>query len=510
TYNSFEALKDRILTLSPDGLQFFDLNGKKIGNGKAGHFFSLRSISEDLHIIEHFDKTIELWNSKTGKSTRPKSGDLDLSSKTIDGTHYFSHYDTLQLKPYVMIMEADRHKTQSTKIWNYETNETLILPFLSRTDLYYQDEDNKEFCVGYVQEEDQSYTYYIYDVPNKKVLVKISNFTGFIGESFVHPIESEDKKLFVFNSDSHVQLYKRNGELIRDFKAEDSLAAICGFVSPKEIFSLSQNGLFQTWNLDGELLSSKTLKDVYKASPYWWKQFDNILTYDMIFRGAKYFDLQGNLQLSQGKQRYAFRYKDLPNRLFQKSSKDLYLSELTDLPNCVHQLRLHNDKKEFTTYVYISEEDQQIIDQYYTFKMAEINKEKARQEEEINVLRSFAIDGFGIYNWDRLIKRPEVIALKADFDFGQSVDYNNITVFLICNENTVFKFPSMSWDKFSFDPSMQNRLMAVLPENKVAFLDAQDFEKLDMEQLKRDKKYKFKMKIQDQAIASIEDLEEML
>ncbi len=138
--------------------------------------------------------------------------------------------------------------------------------------------------------------------------------------------------------------------------------------------------------------------------------------------------------------------------------------------------------------------------------------EEERLAQEGDLMRSFKIQQFGVYNWD-VWKDPERQILSAKFDFGDAMDAtaNNISVFLVtAQKRSVVRYYPNTYDKFSFDPKQYNELIAVLPGNKIAVFTAADFAKMDVAALAAagsKAEYTFKMRIQDQAIQSMDDLQ---
>ncbi|MBL4705934.1 MAG: hypothetical protein JKY54_15515 [Flavobacteriales bacterium] len=140
-------------------------------------------------------------------------------------------------------------------------------------------------------------------------------------------------------------------------------------------------------------------------------------------------------------------------------------------------------------------------------------KEQAGREADI--LREFGIKAMGIYNYDRQLKMPEAIPVLANFDFGE--DYigkgHLISVFLVLEEaNSVIKYPPSQWDLFRFDPNENNKLMAVLPGNKVATFSTKDFNGLDLSQfsMKNPVAFTFKMTVNSESIKTASDVDEVL
>ncbi|OFY80945.1 MAG: hypothetical protein A2281_12860 [Bacteroidetes bacterium RIFOXYA12_FULL_38_20] len=139
--------------------------------------------------------------------------------------------------------------------------------------------------------------------------------------------------------------------------------------------------------------------------------------------------------------------------------------------------------------------------------------ERVQKEEMANlqadILRSYDISSFGIYNWDRYMKQPSVIAVKADFKFDAEIpDKNDIIIYLISdNEKSLVKYAYSDWDKFAFKPDNTNKLVAVIPGNKIAVFTIRDFENINTDEIKAQKSpvYTFNMKTIERKIEKPED-----
>jgi hypothetical protein len=146
-------------------------------------------------------------------------------------------------------------------------------------------------------------------------------------------------------------------------------------------------------------------------------------------------------------------------------------------------------------------------------KLKEVRaEEENRLAGEADLLRTFAINQFGVHNWD-IWKSPQRKRCLASFDFGQETDkyINKISVFLVTGANrSVVRYEQSTFDKFSFDPNQSNTLIAVLPGNKIAYFTADDFAKIDLTMLNEQKTYTFKLKVKEEAIASVKDLESII
>ena len=122
--------------------------------------------------------------------------------------------------------------------------------------------------------------------------------------------------------------------------------------------------------------------------------------------------------------------------------------------------------------------------------------------------RWVSIDGFGTYNYDIIFKDPDRKKLLAKFTFEKEVNLNNLTVVLICaGQNMVINYNSNNWDKFSYNPHFDNILIAVLPNDEIAYMDANTFQDVHSYD---GHEYEFKMKIHDGKIKNKEDLENLI
>lgn len=149
-------------------------------------------------------------------------------------------------------------------------------------------------------------------------------------------------------------------------------------------------------------------------------------------------------------------------------------------------------------------------------KKLEIKKaEIQRLAKQAELFRTFQVSNMGIYNYDRQLKLADRVELFADFNFDTQTDadFNNIQVFLITgDEKAVVHYPKSDWGLFAFSPSSDNKLLAVLPNDKIAIYSQKDFNSVDLKQFKKGErsKFTFKMKTQDIAIKSPEQLNSVL
>ena len=158
----------------------------------------------------------------------------------------------------------------------------------------------------------------------------------------------------------------------------------------------------------------------------------------------------------------------------------------------------------------------------YQYRLASYKKKLASFEEvndfknmQNRFVRSYAVQGFGIYNYDILRKMSNTIPLLANFDFGMEIPPNmrkHISIFLIAEGGKmVVNFPPNDWKKFQIDPDMENSIVAVLPGNKIATLSKEDIKKQisDIKEA-RGQNYVFNMNLEGDAVSSVEEMEDRM
>lgn len=493
--------EDKLITNSAKGINVYDLNGNEI-TSKEGEYSTISYLENNSVLCRKLTGQLIVWNYKTNKTIESKAGDFDIKNKLLLGTWYTGYEYEIKNRPYIII-NPPTNKNSSSYVWNYKTNETIKLNFYTSNS--HSDSLCPEIISGYNWEDK---TYKIYNLDKKRELVSIANL-GWHYEGFPSPKISKKDNLMLIDANSHIQLRKIDGTLIKDFKKYDSLIQTTGFVDGDKIYTLSEDGIYKLWDKTGNELVSITLKNANYV--YGWQHNNQIYTWDMAFRASKYFDSDGQLALNPGRVEYL---QTLDTSFFIKfwPSKKCEIIPIIKKEKNVSQLTLRTDKEEFQTYIFMDEKTQQIINKYYTFRSKKISEEKDRQKEEERTVRTFKVANFGIYNWDKLINLENRIYFAADFQFETPIEYNNITIFLITdlNGNAVVKYYRDAWQAFSIDPSVSNKIIAILPENKIAVFSAEEMKKVNWESVKKNGKYIFKMKTIDKKIENVSMLETYL
>lgn len=108
---------------------------------------------------------------------------------------------------------------------------------------------------------------------------------------------------------------------------------------------------------------------------------------------------------------------------------------------------------------------------------------RLRREQQAAVIRSFNIAGFGVYNYDRLMKEENTIDVLAHFKV-QGVEHLDWVLCLPEDGKTVIKYPQEDWEKVTLFPDNKARFVSILPDKRVALYSAEAYQALDFDALK--------------------------
>ncbi len=182
----------------------------------------------------------------------------------------------------------------------------------------------------------------------------------------------------------------------------------------------------------------------------------------------------------------------------------------------IYKLKLKTSGRDFETLV-----RPVLRGENYNKAMADFKKKadvyNARMDEALklrrqaDLLRTFQLKNFGMYNWDRIYKQPYVVPVAANFKYDDNYSTKINAIYLISgNERTVMPFDPQYNNTIYFDPNTRNCLLAILPGDKIAVFGANDFKALDIQKIKSNGDYTFNMKTLDKVIETPEDLDEIL
>lgn len=146
----------------------------------------------------------------------------------------------------------------------------------------------------------------------------------------------------------------------------------------------------------------------------------------------------------------------------------------------------------------------------------ERSDEEKRLNLQANMLRTFQVSEFGIYNCDRFVAREtQQLAASFKFDEGVEIDPQTLTVYLVTGDNrAVIPYGPgngfYSQGQFKFDPSQQNKLVAVIPGNQVAVCSEKEFKNFNYKKAVKQGEHTFRMRTIDAQIDGPEALREAL
>ena len=205
--------------------------------------------------------------------------------------------------------------------------------------------------------------------------------------------------------------------------------------------------------------------------------------------------------------------------LFQTNWDDIELTANAD--GQTYTLTLSNDDEKVTLPVVPTLKgknleqalaDYQLRLDSYKKKLASAQDMMAFRENQSAFIRSFQVQGFGVYNYDILMKTGNSIPILANFDFGTDIPANlrqEIMVFLIAADGRmVVKFPPSDWAKMRIDPDLNNAFVAILPGNKLAVLSKEEVKKqLPIIKESVGQEFVFRMNVQEQEVRTVEEVE---
>jgi hypothetical protein len=443
----------------------------------------------DAILFDFDEKHSKIWDWKNDKIyTIP-----GLSSEGFK--NYGLKTDEQDLKP-LLVVRTD----EEIFLWNWETekktslckyNNNYLIPGYICGDLVYLFNEN-------LSKIEKSYK-------------SLFNSNGRLIHDHINKLEYDpERHQMLIKKGKEILLLNDKGILIKDFTRFDSTIGNAFFSESKKVGTISGSGNVCYWDQNGKLIRTFNIDLVSnrmgeKNDLLFGKDGNDLKVWDLNGNFISFIDPNFYMQLSPEKQ-IATITGDGKYLQFLEIGKER-------IPEGIYQISLKSKHRSIRTYVRLDRKEMKEIEKYTEGKNKKLLIEQKREEKENTVLRSFEISKFGIYNWDRIYKEENVIQLAADFDFGNKTSIYNegLSVFLISgiDQNIVVKYPKDSWEKFSYDPAIPNRLMAVLPDDQIAIFDPKDFEALNKEEIKKSGKFTFKMKILDK-LESMEALNKIL
>lgn len=125
-------------------------------------------------------------------------------------------------------------------------------------------------------------------------------------------------------------------------------------------------------------------------------------------------------------------------------------------------------------------------------KIKEISDQLKREK---SLLRAFNVGEMGIYNYDVYYNDPRVKHFQAEFSLEGGASIENLNFYLLpTDRRIVIKYYEGSFEKFSINPNIANRLIAVDKDNQVYYLSRRDIDKMNLKKVPKDSKVNFHLK----------------
>ena len=143
--------------------------------------------------------------------------------------------------------------------------------------------------------------------------------------------------------------------------------------------------------------------------------------------------------------------------------------------------------------------------------LADLTKNNIQQD---HMRRQMQVKFMGIHNYDILVKLKESVPLMANFNFeGMPSKVTEMTTvyYITKKEKVVVGLKQRDWKKFRFDPKDDNKLIALLPNNKVAMFTQSDFKSAERQMVDaKDQEFVFNMTVTDETADSMDDLDGLI
>lgn len=462
-----------------------------------GNLFNAHGGLKDVVIIKRTDGGLTIWDwkkdklySSTGFDLRCKSSDPE----AIESYHLFiRRYANL---PYIRLREDG---SSTYQLWNWETNTLTAIPDNVYTDYSPSGKLTEKINAGTQKGS-------ILNEQQKTII----EFTPYINVGETPPItmyNDDESRILINIWQETVQLYDNKGTLIRDFKSYDKAINFALLNHDKtKVVTYTTLGRIAVWDLEGKLEHQFNIDAIFDY-PNSLDLYPNRIVTESD-NTQKAWDLKGNFLEDYGfttnkQYRYLSTKISSPfvitgKTLTSEATSTCFLADnSTPVPDSnVYQLVLSHEKRQYITYVYLDAMTKSLIQEYNRKIQARKFTEAKRQQREVKLIRSFNINNFGIYNWDKFYKASNNERIFCSPTFNIETEFSNISMFLITgnNRNTVIKFDPQAPQNFSFSSTQYNQLVAILPDNKVAIFNDEDFKQLNIDRIKQTKEVHFEMK----------------
>ena len=170
--------------------------------------------------------------------------------------------------------------------------------------------------------------------------------------------------------------------------------------------------------------------------------------------------------------------------ILQEHWRDIRVSPLGD--NGKYTIALSNKKQQLGLIMtpYFTE-DQREQEEAFASQVADYEQlvaDRKNKEESIqlqaDLTRSFAVSEFGFYNWDKInkiVESEQLSVVNASFKLDGEALPATARLYHIDGKDKLLSRDGATWEKLVYQPKDNNRLLVVLPDNRVAIADRNDF-----------------------------------
>jgi len=145
----------------------------------------------------------------------------------------------------------------------------------------------------------------------------------------------------------------------------------------------------------------------------------------------------------------------------------------------------------------------------YDKVLNEIKEQRNRLKAEADVYRTFEVKTVGTHNWDRVYHLKQVYTAKANFTFDNQANMKTVpkVFYFLANNKSFVSISDWDRDFIYLTPDSSAHYLAVLSPTKVAVFNTQQYNKLDLEKIGKEKKITIPMTTVN--INSLEDINKL-
>ena len=348
----------------------------------------------------------------------------------------------------------------------------------------------------------------------KQIEVGLVSTTGDPGYNVFSFDESRNKWVFLDYSQPVVNLEKEAIE-----KRINSMKSVCKVPFDNDFFVLNYGSFLDVYlNFDRQKIWRNLDNPVYKnkAKKYGLKMYDLINGGNVFYKGKEY-------------PAQSMVWKNLSGRDFPRYQKGNHC-EVRQIKGNVYSITHYywyayelQGMKPFTIRAEIVMPLRELFarsskkwEKEYKQYQIDLAREEKRLAMETEFYRNIKISGFGIFNYDMIRKRDNMLVVEPKFKIEgmeQNARFSPKKVFCFVGNNTVIEVRTDWKEKLYLDPQEKNfRIIAILNDNRVALFTPEQYHNINFDFIRSSGNpfYIFDLKKQEALITSKEDLQKLI